>query len=91
VALILAGTCSVAAGMPAQGQEDWRQVLDELAKGSPGSGDASWETGTVLDVNCADFASWTDAQAFYEQNGGVGNDSYGLDADGDGVGCESLG
>ena len=41
------------------------------------------------DVNCSDFDTQAEAQAFFEANDPE-NDPYGLDADGDGVACESL-
>lgn len=40
------------------------------------------------DMNCADFRSWQDAQAFYEQAGR--GDPHRLDADNDGIACEAL-
>lgn len=47
---------------------------------NPGPGD---------DVNCSDFDTQAEAQAFFEAHDPA-NDPYGLDADGDGVACESL-
>ena len=41
------------------------------------------------DVNCSDFDTQAEAQAFFEAHDPE-NDPYGLDADGDGVACESL-
>lgn len=43
---------------------------------------------TSGDRNCSDFSTWREAQAFYE-NAGRG-DPHGLDADSDGIACESL-
>lgn len=40
--------------------------------------------------NCGDFSTHAEAQAAYEQCGGVSNDIHKLDGDGDGVACESL-
>lgn len=40
------------------------------------------------DMNCSDFSSWEEAQAFYERNGP--GDPHGLDRDGDGIACEAL-
>lgn len=40
--------------------------------------------------NCADFSTHAEAQAMFEQCGGVDNDVHWLDGDGDGVACESL-
>ena len=43
---------------------------------------------TSGDRNCSDFRSWREAQDFYE-NAGRG-DPHRLDADKDGIACESL-
>jgi hypothetical protein len=43
---------------------------------------------TSGDRNCADFRNWSEAQAFFE-NAGRG-DPHRLDADNDGIACESL-
>ena len=40
------------------------------------------------DVNCGNFATWAKAQGWYEAHGG--NNVAGLDADYDGIACESL-
>ena len=42
------------------------------------------------DRNCSDFDTWSDAQAFYEAEGGPDSDPHGLDSNGDGTACESL-
>ena len=42
------------------------------------------------DRDCGDFGRWERAQAFYEAAGGPVDDRHRLDADGDGVACESL-
>ena len=42
------------------------------------------------DRNCSDFAIWSEAQSFYEAQGGPGVDPHGLDRDGDGIACQSL-
>ena len=42
------------------------------------------------DRNCSDFATWAEAQAFYEAAGGPGSDRHRLDRDGNGNACESL-
>ena len=42
---------------------------------------------SAVDLDCADFSSQEEAQAFYEQDL---SDPSGLDGDGDGVACESL-
>jgi hypothetical protein len=41
-------------------------------------------------VNCSDFSTQSAAQSYYESVGGPGQDPAGLDADHDGVACESL-
>lgn len=41
------------------------------------------------DVNCSDFDTQEEAQAFFDANNPA-QDPYGLDADGDGEACESL-
>jgi endonuclease YncB( thermonuclease family) len=43
----------------------------------------------AADKNCGDFSSQKAAQTFFLNNGGPGSDPHGLDADGDGVACES--
>lgn len=40
------------------------------------------------DRDCSDFRSWQEAQAFYEAN--RPGDPHRLDADNDGIACESL-
>ena len=42
------------------------------------------------DRNCSDFATWAEAQAFYEAAGGPETDRHRLDGDGNGIACESL-
>ena len=42
------------------------------------------------DRNCSDFDTWSEAQAFYEEQGGPESDPHKLDRDGDGVACQSL-
>lgn len=41
------------------------------------------------DVNCSDFDTQAEAQAFFDANN-PSQDPHGLDADGDGIACESL-
>ena len=48
----------------------------------------AWPALAQRDMDCSDFSSWEEAQAFYEQNGP--GDPHGLDRDRDGVACESL-
>ena len=40
------------------------------------------------DMDCSDFNSWREAQDFYERSGP--GDPHRLDADNDGIACESL-
>lgn len=42
------------------------------------------------DYDCSDFSTHREAQDFFEENGGTGNDYHGLDRDGDGIACETL-
>jgi hypothetical protein len=45
---------------------------------------------TAGDKDCADFSSWRAAQKFYKRHGGPARDPHRLDADHDGIACESL-
>ena len=45
---------------------------------------------TFVDLNCGDFSEWREAQSLFESQGGPEEDPHGLDADGDGVACQSL-
>lgn len=42
------------------------------------------------DKDCGDFSSHSEAQSFFIANGGPGSDPHRLDADSDGLACESL-
>lgn len=42
------------------------------------------------DYDCSDFSSHSEAQDFFEENGGPGSDPHNLDRDGDGIACETL-
>ena len=42
------------------------------------------------DVDCPQFATHEEAQAFFEAEGGPASDPHGLDADDDGLACEDL-
>jgi hypothetical protein len=42
------------------------------------------------DMDCTDFSSQDEAQAFFEDEGGPDEDYHNLDRDGDGVVCETL-
>ena len=48
------------------------------------------ETEAFVDRNCSDFATWREAQDFYEAEGGPGEDPHRLDRDWDGTACQSL-
>lgn len=41
--------------------------------------------------NCGDFETQIEAQSIFDECGGVDNDVHGLDKDGNGLACESLG
>lgn len=58
------------------------------AEGTIVPGAPSWWTGGDLD--CADFATQKDAQAFFEAMGGPQKDPHRLDPDGDGIVCRRL-
>ena len=45
---------------------------------------------TAADKDCSDFSSWRAAQKFYKRHGGPRYDPHRLDADHDGIACESL-
>jgi Excalibur calcium-binding domain len=45
---------------------------------------------SAADKDCADFNSWRQAQNFYKKHGGPRYDPHRLDADRDGIACESL-
>ena len=42
------------------------------------------------EYNCSDFDTQQEAQQQFEADGGPERDPHGLDADGDGIACESL-
>jgi hypothetical protein len=44
----------------------------------------------AADKDCADFNTWRQAQNFYKKHGGPKYDPHRLDADRDGIACESL-
>lgn len=55
------------------------------------SGSGGGTGGGSLDKNCSDFSTQAEAQAWFVSHGGnASNDVAGLDADHDGVACESL-
>ena len=43
-----------------------------------------------VDKDCSDFPTQRKAQKFYKKHGGPKRDRHGLDADHDGIACESL-
>jgi Excalibur calcium-binding domain len=45
---------------------------------------------TAGDKDCSDFSTWRQAQNFYKRHGGPKYDPHRLDADHDGIACESL-
>ena len=45
---------------------------------------------TAADKDCSDFSTWRQAQNFYKRHGGPRYDPHRLDADHDGIACESL-
>ncbi|HEV2791385.1 MAG TPA: excalibur calcium-binding domain-containing protein [Solirubrobacterales bacterium] len=45
---------------------------------------------SAADRDCSDFNSWRAAQKFYKRHGGPQRDPHRLDADRDGIACESL-
>jgi len=55
---------------------------------TPASTEYNCESDTY---NCGDFSTQAEAQEVFEYCGGVQNDVHGLDADGNGLACESLG
>lgn len=44
----------------------------------------------AADKDCSDFKTWRQAQKFYKKKGGPKRDPHRLDADRDGIACESL-
>jgi excalibur calcium-binding domain-containing protein len=44
----------------------------------------------AADKDCSDFRTWRAAQNFYKNHGGPRRDPHRLDADRDGIACESL-
>ena len=59
--------------------------------GGGGTGGGGGGGGGTLDKNCSDFSTQAEAQSWFVSHGGsASNDVAGLDADHDGVACESL-
>jgi len=44
----------------------------------------------ITNANCSDFATWSQAQAFFIAQGGPAADPHGLDTNHNGIACESL-
>jgi hypothetical protein len=62
--------------------------------GGTGGSSSGWPNPSgwdgVSDVDCGDFATHDQAQAFFIAHGGPGSDPFRLDGDSDGSACESL-
>jgi micrococcal nuclease len=52
--------------------------------------DNPFQTRGGSDMDCSDFSDQSEAQEFFEENGGPDEDPHNLDRDGDGVACETL-
>lgn len=65
--------------------QDDENNQDDRENGSNGNGDGDTDPGE--DLNCGDFDTWEDAQAELDADP---SDPHGLDADDDGIACESL-
>jgi hypothetical protein len=48
------------------------------------------QPAAARDKDCSDFKTWRAAQKFYKRHGGPSRDPHRLDADRDGIACESL-
>ncbi|HEY0318382.1 MAG TPA: excalibur calcium-binding domain-containing protein [Solirubrobacterales bacterium] len=53
------------------------------------TGSDGWEPCSYQ-IRHTDFSSWRRAQNFYKKHGGPKHDPHRLDADHDGIACESL-
>jgi len=66
---------------------------DSGSNGSP-SRDNDYSTERSYDdygdKDCGDFSSQSEAQRFFEAEGGPSSDYHGLDRDSDGIACESI-
>ena len=56
----------------------------------PGAPDSASSSSATDSRNCSDFDTWSEAQSFYESEGGPTSDPHRLDRDGDGIACQSL-
>ena len=66
------------------------QSLKDAAESSIAKSTGSSRSSARDTYNCSDFETWSEAQSFYESEGGPGSDPHRLDGDGDGVACQSL-
>jgi hypothetical protein len=82
----------VCAGSISLAKAQWRIVNWPRFTGrGGGGGSGGGGGGGSLDKNCSDFSTQAEAQAWFNSHGGsASNDVAGLDADHDGVACESL-
>lgn len=65
------------------------KTMAALAAGALALGIAA-APATAADKDCSDFSTWRAAQKFYKRHGGPQRDPHRLDADRDGIACESL-
>ncbi|MEX1003730.1 MAG: thermonuclease family protein, partial [Crocinitomicaceae bacterium] len=64
-------------------------VRTQETQSKPSTGNSSYSCSSNT-YNCGDFSTHAEAQRTYEGCGGVNNDVHRLDADSDGLACESL-
>ena len=70
---------------------NWPKFASHGGHGGGGGGTGGGGGGGTLDKNCSDFSTQAEAQSWFVSHGGsASNDVAGLDADHDGVACESL-
>lgn len=78
------GVCEEEAPAPVQ---TTTQTTTNSSSNSINTGNYSCSSDTY---NCGDFATQSEAQNVFDVCGGVSNDIHRLDADGDGIACETL-
>lgn len=66
-----------------------RSILATSALGALGALIAAGPAA-ARDYDCSDFSTWRQAQRFYKNHGGPRRDPHRLDADHDGIACETL-
>jgi Excalibur calcium-binding domain len=66
-----------------------KRLIATLAAGALALGTGA-QPAAAADKDCSDFSSWRAAQSFYKKKGGPRRDPHRLDADRDGIACESL-